>query len=63
MTMIASSVAFADEKFEITKKNCNLPMKKIRQLVPDKAKQDDIYRQCIKKAAKEKWGRKSLAGN
>lgn len=59
-TLIAGSAVFAEEHFEINKKNCNLPMKKIRELVPEKAKQEAIYRQCMKKAAQEKWSQKSL---
>lgn len=63
ITMIISMPVFAGEKFEINKKNCNLPMQKIRQLVPDKAKQKAIYRQCVKQANKEKWTLRSVAGN
>ncbi|MGY0398959.1 MAG: hypothetical protein ACWIPH_03270 [Ostreibacterium sp.] len=54
---------FAEESFEINKKNCNLPMKKIKQLVSDKKKQKKIYRQCIEKAMLEKWKRRSLIKN
>ncbi len=52
---------FADKNFEINKKNCNLPIKKIRDLIPEKAKQESIYRQCAKKASAENWTQKSLA--
>ncbi len=59
--LLTISPAFADKDFEINKKNCNLPIKKIRELFPDKAKQESIYRQCAKKASEENWTQKSLA--
>lgn len=43
--------------FEITKKNCNLPMKKIRQLLPDSSDQHDAMQRCMAKAVKERWKR------
>ncbi len=42
ISVLIISPAFADEGFEINKKNCNLPIQKIRDLVPDKAKQEVI---------------------
>ncbi len=61
VSLLATSPALADKPFEINKKNCNLPIQKIRELFPDKAKQESIYRQCAKKASQEKWTQKSLA--
>ncbi len=58
--LIISHPVFAEKYFEINKKNCNLPMKTIRRLVPNKAQQEFVYRQCAKKASKEKWTQKSL---
>ncbi|MBS9777302.1 MAG: hypothetical protein KGV50_00935 [Gammaproteobacteria bacterium] len=58
--MVIANIAIAYEPFEINKKNCNLPVQKIRKLVPDKSKRQKIYHQCMKKAAQERWLQKSL---
>lgn len=53
--------AFANEafeiNFEINQKNCNLPMKKIRQLLPEKDDQQDALKRCTEKAMAERWKR------
>lgn len=64
IAVAVSSVVLADKPtqvaFEINKENCNLPVQKIRELIPGRAQQEKIYRACIKKAVKEKWNRRDL---
>lgn len=61
-TVIVPFWAISDEPkkpkaFVATKQNCNLPMKKIRQLLPKPADQKDATKRCMEKAAKERWKR------
>ncbi len=53
--IVVNNVIADDEQFEINQKNCNLPMSKIRQLLPE---QDDSARfrdECMAKATSEHW--------
>ncbi len=63
-SLIVPFCLLADEpkppkKFEITKQNCNLPMKKVRELLPNPADQREAMKRCMEKAVKERWKRQN----
>lgn len=60
LLMILPLSVFADETFEINKKNCNLPIKEIRKRISDKQQQKQIFESCVKKANIEHWTRNKL---
>lgn len=60
LTLATTASVYAEQPLEINKKNCNLPMNEIRQLVPDRDQQQIIRRQCAKKASQENWKLKTL---
>lgn len=60
LAIFYTTMAIANENFEINQKNCNLPMKRIKQLLPERADQQKALKQCMEKASKEKWKRKTL---
>ncbi len=57
LALVFTTAGSADDasEFEINKQNCNLPMKKIRQLLPDKKVQQEVLQRCMDKATKEHW--------
>lgn len=45
--------------FEINKQNCNLPMRKIRQLLPKPTDRQQAIKHCMEKAIEERWQRQN----
>lgn len=58
LTMATSS--FAEEVFEINRKNCNLPVKEIKKKVTDAEQQKIVLHKCMKKASEENWMKRNL---
>lgn len=63
IALAAGTTVFANQEFEINKENCNLPIQEIRKLVPERSKQQEIYQQCMRKAAEEKWLQEQPSSN
>ncbi len=59
ITLINQSFS-EEKKFEINQENCNLPMSKIRQLLPTKEEQIKALNDCIAKASQENWGKSKM---
>jgi len=53
-------ISLAGKKIEINQITCNLPMKEIRRLLPDKDQQRTMLSQCMKKASEQKWRQNTL---
>lgn len=53
-------LSFSEEFFEINQKNCNLPIKEIRKLLPDKEQRLQAFKACLQKANDEEWTRNKL---
>lgn len=60
LLMAVSAVSFADERFEINQKNCNLPIQEIRKMLSEQLQESEVLKQCVEKANKEKWTRNKL---
>lgn len=60
MLVAMPALGFANEEFEVTKKNCNLPMKKIKAMLPNQDDYEKVLKDCMEKAAKERWHRRNL---
>lgn len=57
LALTAITATHAEEKFEINRKNCNLPLDEIKKLVSDV---EEVKRKCAEKASSDNWMKKSL---
>lgn len=60
VALTMATAGFADETFEINRKNCNLPISEIKKQVTDTEEQKDVLNKCMKKASEENWMKKTL---